>query len=197
MILAPTLANALFLILCERIARRRAYLTAWWKTVGRTKKYNSNPKRKLETDRAWRKRNPEKVKTWTNRWRANNPDKVRNQWRRGRKRKEQKPAYRLEKNLRKRIRGALKGTRKFYRTSALVGCSTLALRLYLAGQFQPGMTWENYGSVWHVDHIRPCAKFDLRDPAQQRACFHYSNLRPLWAIDNLRKGAKSQGEEGC
>ncbi len=54
------------------------------------------------------------------------------------------------------------------------------------------MTWENYGPVWHVDHIRPCAKFDLTDHDQQRACFHWTNLQPLFAKDNLQKNAKFQ-----
>jgi hypothetical protein len=57
-------------------------------------------------------------------------------------------------------------------------------------RFRPGMTWENYGPVWHVDHIKPCAKFDLTDPDQQRACFHFSNLQPLFADENLRKGGR-------
>lgn len=51
------------------------------------------------------------------------------------------------------------------------------------------MTWENHGMRgWHIDHKRPCSSFDLSDPAQQCACFHFSNLQPLWATENLRKG---------
>ena len=49
------------------------------------------------------------------------------------------------------------------------------------------MTWDNYGSYWHVDHIIPCCKFDLTDPEQQLKCFHYTNLQPLEATANLRK----------
>jgi hypothetical protein len=53
------------------------------------------------------------------------------------------------------------------------------------------MSWGNYGlHGWHVDHIIPCASFDLTDPEQQRQCFHYTNLQPLWAEDNLRKSDK-------
>jgi hypothetical protein len=53
------------------------------------------------------------------------------------------------------------------------------------------MTWENHGRYgWHIDHIRPCASFDLADPEQQRKCFHYTNLQPLWASENMRKGDK-------
>ena len=51
------------------------------------------------------------------------------------------------------------------------------------------MTQKNYGE-WHVDHIKPCASFDLTDPKQQEICFHYTNLQPLWAIDNIKKGSK-------
>jgi hypothetical protein len=53
------------------------------------------------------------------------------------------------------------------------------------------MTWQNYGYYgWHIDHIKPCASFDLRKPSEQRKCFHYSNLQPLWAKDNLQKSDK-------
>lgn len=79
---------------------------------------------------------------------------------------------------------------KAFKTAELIGCSVPELRAHLERHFLPGMTWENYGPVWHIDHVRPCASFDLSDPAQQKRCFHYTNLRPLWAIDNIRKGRK-------
>ena len=51
------------------------------------------------------------------------------------------------------------------------------------------MTRKNYG-LWHVDHIKPCFSFDLTDPEQQKICFHYTNLQPLWALENIKKGKK-------
>jgi len=60
---------------------------------------------------------------------------------------------------------------------------------YIEKQFKPGMTRQNQGT-WHIDHIKPCASFDLSDSRQQRECFHYTNLQPLWASDNIRKGNK-------
>lgn len=73
----------------------------------------------------------------------------------------------------------------------LCGISLAGLREHIAKQFKPGMSWANYGfDTWHIDHIRPCASFDLRDPEQQKKCFHYTNLQPLWAKDNLHKGSR-------
>ena len=60
---------------------------------------------------------------------------------------------------------------------------------YIQAQFTAGMTWERYGE-FHIDHIRPCASFDLSDFEQQKVCFNWRNLQPLWAVDNLKKGAK-------
>ncbi len=94
-------------------------------------------------------------------------------------------------NLRHRVRQALRGLAKCSSTQKLTGCTIKELMAHLEAQFTDGMTWDNYGEGgWAVDHIRPCASFDLTDPEQQRQCFHYSNLQPLWAADNIRKGAK-------
>ena len=71
----------------------------------------------------------------------------------------------------------------------LIDCTIEALKHWLSYQFAPGMTWDNYGE-WHIDHVRPCASFDLTDPEQQKQCFHWTNLQPLWAEDNLKKSHK-------
>jgi hypothetical protein len=69
----------------------------------------------------------------------------------------------------------------------LIGCSITQLREHIEKQFTDGMSWDNYGK-WHVDHIVPCSAFDLFDASQQQACFHFTNLQPLWAKDNRAKG---------
>jgi hypothetical protein len=84
----------------------------------------------------------------------------------------------------------LNGKAKSAKTMELLGCSIDMLKEHLEAGFDDKMTWENYGTYWHVDHIRPCASFDLIDPAQQRECFNWTNLQPLEAIENIRKGAK-------
>lgn len=97
--------------------------------------------------------------------------------------------FRLSSVLRHRIYLALKGICKSNKTSILLGCSIDQLKQHLKSKFQQGMTWENYGE-WHIDHIRPCASFDLSKLEEQKKCFHFSNLQPLLAKDNLAKGDK-------
>ena len=103
------------------------------------------------------------------------------------------PHFRISVSLRKRLTLALKarGTRKAARLVELIGCTIPELAAHLEKQFHSGMTWENYGK-WHIDHVRPCASFDLTDAHEQKRCFHFSNLQPLWAADNLRKSDRFQ-----
>jgi len=95
---------------------------------------------------------------------------------------------RLAKNLRTRIWWALKA-KKRNKTKELIGCSIEFLMGYLASKFTAKMSWDNYGQ-WHIDHIKPCSSFDLTIFKQQKICFNYKNLQPLWAFDNLSKGNK-------
>ena len=99
--------------------------------------------------------------------------------------------YVIGQRLRHQVWSAIKrgGGIKSLPTEVLCGCSIPELMLHLQSKFQEGMHWNNYGK-WHIDHIRPCASFDLTDPEQQKQCFHYTNLQPLWAAENIRKGAK-------
>ena len=101
------------------------------------------------------------------------------------------PSFRMSLVLRNRLWSAIRGGRgrKHSSASVLVGCAWDHLRTHLESQFTLGMTWENYGQ-WHIDHIRPCASFDLSDLEQQKECFHYTNLQPLWAEENIKKGAR-------
>ena len=99
------------------------------------------------------------------------------------------PSYKIRGNLSTRIYLALRDGSKSDSMLNLLGCSIEELWRHLESQFTDGMTRSNYGE-WHVDHIKPCCSFDLSDELQQRKCFHYSNLQPLWAKDNLRKSGK-------
>lgn len=91
--------------------------------------------------------------------------------------------------LRSRLNKALKGDIKSKGTVALLGCSISELKAHLEAKFQPGMSWENWSlHGWHIDHIVPLSSFNLSSPEELKKACHYSNLQPLWAKDNLKKG---------
>ena len=98
------------------------------------------------------------------------------------------PSQRIRKSVASRMWAALKG---IHRGSGLFsrlpyGCDELMA--HLESRFLPGMSWENYGK-WHIDHKKPCALFNLADPSEFDECWSLGNLQPLWADDNIRKGA--------
>lgn len=101
------------------------------------------------------------------------------------------PAFKLERNLRCRLYHALRSqtAKKSTRTLDLIGCTVSYLMGYLEAKFTEGMTWKNHGE-WHIDHIKPCCKFNLLNEEEQKQCFHYTNLQPLWAKENLTKGGQ-------
>lgn len=101
----------------------------------------------------------------------------------------QRIAKKLRHHIWKHIRNYKKDS-----SSQLIGCTWLELQVKLQNQFDIGMTWENMGMHWHIDHIKPCASFDLTKESEQRKCFHWSNLRPLPARENIRKHSWYKGK---
>ncbi len=109
------------------------------------------------------------------------------------------PQAKIRRILRTRVVCALskykqKKITKAAKTLDMLGCDIVHFTQYLESLFELGMSWENHGAykvgqsmTWHIDHIKPCEAFDLTDAKQQKACFHYTNLRPMWAVDNLKK----------
>lgn len=141
-----------------------------------------------DTQRDFCKRNPESIKkTLRKSYLKRKASGKINEYVRLRRQKDLN--FRLKGALRNRINSVLKGAEsaKIARTEELLGCPLWHLMAHFDFLFKPGMTWENHGPVWHIDHIKPCAKFDLTNPEQQRACFHWTNLQPLFAEENLRK----------
>jgi hypothetical protein len=103
----------------------------------------------------------------------------------------------IQSKLAKRLRNRIWSAVKYNKAGSSVrdlGCSLEFLKSYLEARFQPGMTWDNWGhvgsNVWHLDHVTALANFDLTNREQFLKACHYTNLQPLWAIDNIKKGAK-------
>lgn len=99
----------------------------------------------------------------------------------------------IKMNLRSRLLRVLntgtKKLRKISRSLQLFGADIPVIKNYIEKQFKTGMNWDNRGK-WHIDHKKPISSFDLSNPKEQEKAFHYTNLQPLWAIENLKKGSK-------
>lgn len=98
------------------------------------------------------------------------------------------PEYRVKCLLRNRLSAALHGRARAAKTLELLGCSPAFLLEYLESKFEVGMTREllQAGAI-HIDHVIPCAAFNLMRAEDQKVCFHYSNLKPMWAKENNKK----------
>lgn len=172
---------------------------------------NKDKTRKIKT--AWRKRNPEYHKNYYKKKLSEDSNYGENNYIKyketyiasSRKFRKENPKhnqeyvkkrlkidnnFRLSINLRSRIRYAIKNAKgsKTLKCTELTGCSYKELRKYLESKFLPTMTWENYGKYWQVDHIIPCSKFNLTLEEEQRKCFHYTNLQPLFRITTVIEG---------
>jgi hypothetical protein len=171
-------------------------------SIRRKAKYQQEKEVVKKKQRDYRKRDPQRYRDNHNRvqkeWRVKNKDRVRAIYNRHMKKKRSSDVlFWLKCAVRERMCCALRkqSSAKSDRTIVLVGCTVSQLRRHLESLFLPGMTWDNRGiHGWHIDHIIPVSRFDLSDPAQQAAAFHYTNLQPLWAKDNLRKGDRVSGQ---
>jgi len=164
--------------------------------ANRKKKWANDPElkaKKAADHKQWREANKDKVKQTQREWVKNNPEKMRAY----RKKQMENPAFRALDNQRKRFRSIMKSVRNggTGSYSSKIGCTTKEFHKYMEAKFEPGMTWDNYGTYWHVDHIIPCAAFDQSDPHQVALCWHHSNMQPLEAKENLRKSDKFNEEQ--
>lgn len=161
---------------CKKAASQKYYLENKDKIIAKTIEY-------YHTNKEWL--NPIRKK-----WRKENHKDIMEQKRiYMNKRRSESVEFRMLENIRRRVNSFLKAEDKSDRTMELVGCDMETFRAHIESLFTEGMSWDNYGMHgWHLDHVTPCASFDLSDPEQQKRCFHYTNTQPLWALDNLIKG---------
>lgn len=113
-------------------------------------------------------------------------------------RKETDVVYNLKRRLRQRLRAKLReiknGTYKYQSSLILLGCDMAYFKQYIESKFTDGMCWEKLSEI-HIDHIEPLDNFDLTDFEQQKKACHYTNLQPLWWVDNLIKGNRIQEQK--
>ncbi len=170
--------------------RRRRELKGETINALRKDKYKENKDKIIERNKDWRRANWDAVAKQRSESGYNR--RSQNKWYHNKGKYDIQ--YVISERLRGRLRRALKngrnnGATKLVSAIELVGCTPEQLIAHLQAQFRHGMTWENYGD-WHIDHIRPCNSFDLQDAEEQKACFHFTNLQPLWGRENILKGDK-------
>ena len=139
----------------------------------------------------WQKNNPEKTREYQKRYYKKNKDKrIKNSTNWIKKERRENPAFRIRCNLGSRLSQFVTGKRRVDSIKDIIGITFNELREYLEEKFDNKMTWDNYGDYWEIDHIKPCASFDLTDKEQQKECFHYTNLQPLTGKENRIKQDK-------
>jgi hypothetical protein len=155
-------------------------------------RYQANPEKYRETARQWAAANREKILERKKEYRGNNRERLRFEHSLYcRNRRNEDVLFKLITNTRAAINRAIIRNSKRGRAIDLLGCSIEKLKKHIESQFKQGMSWKNWSlHGWHIDHKIPISSFNLSDPEQQRICFNYKNLQPLWAIDNLKKHAK-------
>lgn len=153
------------------------------------KKYRDKNKEKLSLKhKEYYQNNKEEFLIYQKQYSKNNNDKICNH---RKNRIETDLNFKIKCTLRTRIHGAIKGSFKAGSTISDLGCTVEFFKQYIELKFQSGMTWDNWEKCgWHLDHIIPLSSFDLTDREQFLKAAHYTNYQPLWAKDNLAKGAK-------
>lgn len=176
-----------FCIECEKEKNRIRRLSPEYKS--RVKNYLTK-EQKIERINLWKLNNPDRVKksnsNYSQKWKKDNPDKVKE----SRLKYKQSIKSKISESVRRRVKKYLtiKNITKNNKTFDIVGCSPQDLILHLENQFKDGMNWDNYGFYgWHIDHKIPLSSSFTKEDLF-KLC-HYTNLQPLWAIDNLKKGS--------
>jgi hypothetical protein len=175
----------------EKKKRMNDYAREWQKANYHRKKPRSEKQRQRDHERT----TTQEYRDSRIQYRLNNLDWILPKERERTRKSALIPENRIKRALRARLKTLLQRSNgsKSDKTIVLIGCTMPFLRTYIESLWKEGMSWKNYGKNrdnWVIDHIRPCASFDLNDPAQQRECFHYTNLQPLWFYENAKKGDK-------
>jgi len=151
------------------------------------KEYNQLNKHRYQSlNKTYYQENKELHKLRSHKWRNENPEKIKGYDKKFRNKN--KTLFQIKNSIVCRIWGALqKTTPKNQKTIYYLGCNIDFYKNYLESQFIQGMTWENYGSVWEIDHILPISSFNLFLEEEQLIAFNYKNTMPLFKTTKIAK----------
>jgi hypothetical protein len=162
----------------KRYAKRRAYMKEYLK-----KYYLKNIDTIRKRSKRWAEKNRDKTVEYKKKWRLSNPNYKTNYFRTN-----------LQGKLANQIRGYIRRALKYKKftkdqtSKELLGITIPEFKIYLEKKFKHGMSWNNHGTFgWHIDHIIPLVNFDLTKKEERSMAFHYTNMQPLWAKENLIK----------
>jgi hypothetical protein len=183
---------------CSRLRGKKYRTENYDKTLESVRKWTKkNPEWVYNRHKKWRENNPEKIKEIKKNWLTKNPHKkkeyrenYRNRKNEHKKqRRKEDPIFHLKEKIRTRLWKYLKihNITKKNKTFEIVGCTPQELKEHLEKKFEIGMTWDNR-SEWHIDHIIPLSLAKTEEELY-KLC-HYTNLQPLWAVENMKKGNK-------
>jgi hypothetical protein len=176
----------------NKTKRLKAFKEWYYKNNGKQKAKEwglRNKDKKAFSFKKWYENN----KNYHNEYREKNLERARKIEREYNRKKRLKIEIRLKNSISERIRAMIKkkGSQKINTAVDYLGCNQKEFLKYIESKFQNGMTFDNYGKFgWHIDHIIPCSAFDLTKEEEQKKCFHYTNLQPLWWRDNIIKSNK-------
>jgi hypothetical protein len=151
------------------------------------KEYNKKNKEKnKEYKKKYYSLNKDNIKVYNNEWSKKNP-KYQGEYQKERMKND--PIFHISQKLRARLRDYLKKNNitKKNKTFTIIGCSPEDLKKYLEKKFYEGMSWDNR-NLWDIDHIIPLSSAKKIEDIEKLS--HYTNLQPLWRIENLKKGSK-------
>ncbi len=160
------------------------------------KEYNKSRKNKIkESNATYYAKNKSSISEKNKEWVNANKEKVREYFRKRASNKlKTDPIFKMKRNLRNRTWYAFKnkGFKKDVRTVEVLGANWDIVERHIERQFKEGMNWENQGE-WHIDHIIPLASANTEEDL--KILFHYTNLQPLWAYENISKGDSINGQQ--
>jgi len=156
----------------------------------RSKRYKANNKEKVgQYNKNYKKKYRDEIKEYNRTYNIQNRTTIQSrQTRTHKERRKTDMNYKMSILLRSRLQKFCRGN--YSSIQNLVGCSIQNFRYWIEYNFNHKMNWNNHGTIWHIDHVLPCSKFDLTNDDEMKICSNWKNLRPLLTEKNLAKNNK-------
>lgn len=174
-------------------ARRKKYYYEHGVKERMSQYAKDNAKQINERIKQWRKENPEKDRLIRERYKQNNYESIKKRARDKRREYYQDINKRLKFNISRAFNRYFTKSMKTSEYMKYFNYTIEDLKRHIENKFKKDMNWDNYGKLWHIDHIKPQSWFDFSDIEQIKECWSLNNLQPLYASENMSKGNRYKG----